>query len=45
MVYDQCPNECPATGAVAADPKGVQLLVKRARVFGADAIVLHVSGA
>lgn len=45
VVYDQCPTEPQATGPVAADPKGVQLLVKRARVFGADAIVLHLSGA
>ncbi len=45
VVYDQCPPETQAKGPVAADPKGVQLLVKRARVFGADAIVLHDSGA
>lgn len=44
VVYERCPPADLPKCASAAHPKGVQLLVKRARAFGADAIVLHSDG-
>ena len=44
VVYEQLPEVLRSSGAPAAQPKGVQLLIKRARAFGADAIVLHRVG-
>ena len=41
LVYEKCPLPNPPAGQRATHPQGVQLLVKRARAFGADAIVVH----
>ncbi len=41
IVYEKCPVAAPEGIKASAQPKGVQLLIKRARDFGADAIILH----
>ena len=41
LVYERCPQLDPVAGKPAAHSPGVQLLIKRARALGADAIVLH----
>lgn len=41
LVYERCPHSVPLDGQPVAHSPGVQLLLKRARELGADAVVLH----
>ena len=41
VVYERCPQAGPPAGRPAAHSRSIQLLIKRARELGADAIVIH----